>query len=185
MCVKKCETHNALQFPVFFIFVRICKAVFLNLKMCQYRGLRRWVQPFPRNSCKNWCKNWYTPRSRESLKHISYIRVPLTTQLGRMITYLNGLLCIKSNDALITWYFEIKRHTKTILSPLSQCFRPPNLAGWWQTKIIISSLLRYLSLPNSSVVWLTMRRYHSWSPRTIYSCGYRILHGKLGTWYLH
>ena len=39
--------------------LRNCKSVFLILKMSQYDGSRRWVQLFPRYSCKNWFKIWY------------------------------------------------------------------------------------------------------------------------------
>ena len=33
--------------------------------------------------------------------------VPMATKLGRMLTYLVGLLPIKSHDPLITWYCDI------------------------------------------------------------------------------
>ena len=55
------ETHNVLQLPVlFFIFsflcqlhprLRNCKSVFLILKILQYGGSKRWVQPFQRYPC--------------------------------------------------------------------------------------------------------------------------------------
>ena len=59
-----------LQLPVFFSFFFLffclsypglwkCKSVFLILKIWQYGGLRRWVQHFPRYSCKIWHKNRY------------------------------------------------------------------------------------------------------------------------------
>ena len=63
-------------------------------------------------------------RSRDKLKPISTIRVPMAIKLGRMVTYFNGLLTIKSQYPLITW------HIKTILSSLQQCLWPPNLAEW-------------------------------------------------------
>ena len=34
-------------------------------------------------------------------------RVPMATKLGRMMTYLNELLPLKSHDTLITWTCEI------------------------------------------------------------------------------
>ena len=59
----------------------------------------------------------------------------MATKLGRMITYLDGLLSIKSNDPLITWSCEITWQTKNNLYPLLQCLWPPNLEGcnlpWW------------------------------------------------------
>ena len=42
-----------------------------------------------------------------NLKHISTTRVPIATKLGRMATYLYGLLPIKSHDPLITWFCKI------------------------------------------------------------------------------
>ena len=52
----------------------------------------------------------------------STTRVPMATKLGRMITYLDGLLPIKSHDPLITCSCKI-------ISPIPQCLWPPNLAG--------------------------------------------------------
>ena len=66
------ETHNALRLPVFF-FLSLsflffcqpclelwnCKLIFMILKITQYGRPRRWIQLFPRYSCKNWYKNWY------------------------------------------------------------------------------------------------------------------------------
>ena len=40
---------------------------------------------------------------------ICTIRVPTTTKLGRMVTYLDGLLPIKSHDPFITRPYKIKR----------------------------------------------------------------------------
>ena len=38
---------------------------------------------------------------------ISFIRAPLATKLGRMVTYIDGLLPIKSHELLIKWFCEI------------------------------------------------------------------------------
>ena len=54
----------------------------------------------------------------------------MATKLGRMVTYLDGLLSIKSHDPLITWFCEITRQTETTISPLLECLWPPNLVGW-------------------------------------------------------
>ena len=32
----------------------------------------------------------------------------ITMKLGKMVTYLERLLLIKSHDPLITWYYEVK-----------------------------------------------------------------------------
>ena len=44
---------------------------------------------------------------RNQKHYISTIRVAVTSKLGRMVSYLNGLLPIKSNDTLITWSCEL------------------------------------------------------------------------------
>ena len=48
-----------------------------------------------------------TLRSRDKLKTYLDSRLPMATKLGRMITYLDGLLPIKSCGPLITWSCEI------------------------------------------------------------------------------
>ena len=40
----------------------------------------------------------------------------MATKLGRMVTYLDELLHLKSHDALIAWSCNITWHTKTIIS---------------------------------------------------------------------
>ena len=111
--------------------IQNCKSVFLILKISQYGGPRRRVQLFPRYLCKNWYKNWnlhfhkiYGQQICQTVnetnqagaddvkimwqtKHISTTRVPMTTKLDRMVTYLDGLLPIKSRDYLITWSCEV------------------------------------------------------------------------------
>ena len=54
----------------------------------------------------------------------------MATKLGMMVTYLDGLLAIKSHDfssrgLKITW------QPKIIIFPLPQCLWPTNLASWW------------------------------------------------------
>ena len=39
----------------------------------------------------------------------------MDTKLGRIITYLDGLLSLKSHDPLITWSHEMTGQTKTII----------------------------------------------------------------------
>ena len=46
-----------------------------------------------------------------------------STNFGRLVTYLDGLLPIKSHDPLITWSPEITWKTKTIISPMLRCLR--------------------------------------------------------------
>ena len=53
----------------------------------------------------------------------------MAIKLGRMVTYLDLLLPIKSNDHVFTWFCEITWQTKNIVSPLPQCLRPQNVAG--------------------------------------------------------
>ena len=46
----------------------------------------------------------------------------------RMVTYLDGVLPIKSLDPLITWACKITQQTKTIIYPSTQCLRLSILA---------------------------------------------------------
>ena len=74
------------------------------------------------------------PRSYDKQKKYNYTtRVYMVTRLGRMITYLDGLLPIKAHDPLIKWFCKIMRLTKTIVSRITWWIRSPNLVGWWHT----------------------------------------------------
>ena len=50
-----------------------------------------------------------------------------STKLGKVITYLEGLL-LKSHDPLVTWSCKIRLQVKTIISALTQYLWSPNLA---------------------------------------------------------
>ena len=56
-----------------------------------------------------------------NFKNISTTSVPVTTKHGKVVTYVDGFLPIKSYDPFITWSSEITWQTKTIASPLPQC----------------------------------------------------------------
>ena len=71
--------------------------------------------------------------SRDRLKHISTATVPMATKLGRMVTYRDWLLPIKSHGTLINWSWKITWQTKIIISPLLQFLWPLNLGEWWLT----------------------------------------------------
>ena len=62
---------------------------------------------------------------------ISTTKLPLATELGKMVTYVNGLLPIKSQDPFFMWSWEIIWQTKTIMCPLPWYPWHPNLEGWW------------------------------------------------------
>ena len=49
--------------------------------------------------------------SRAPTHYISASRVPMTTKLGKMVTYLDGLLPIKSHDPLIAWPCKVRWQT--------------------------------------------------------------------------
>ena len=51
----------------------------------------------------------------------------MATKLGRMVTYLEGLVAIKSHDLLNKYSWEMAWQTKTILSPLY--YKPLYLKG--------------------------------------------------------
>ena len=50
--------------------------------------------------------------------YISASRVCMTTKLSKMVTYLDGLLRLKSHDHLVTWSCEINWQTKSIISSM-------------------------------------------------------------------
>ena len=66
-------------------------------------------------------------------KHISTITVPMATNLGKLVTYPEGLLPIILLHPLFTWSCEITLQTKSIIFTLPQYLWPQNLAGWWLT----------------------------------------------------
>ena len=47
-------------------------------------------------------------------RYIATATVPMATKLGRMVTYLDGLLPMKSHDPLITWSCEITGSRKPL-----------------------------------------------------------------------
>ena len=59
---------------------------------------------------------------------VSTILVPMFMKLGRMVTYLDGLL-----TKLPPWSWKVMRQTKTVTSLLAECLWPPNLVEWWHT----------------------------------------------------
>ena len=60
---------------------------------------------------------------------ISTTTLPMANKLGRIVvTYLNGVLPIKSNDPLITLSYKIIWQTKIIY--IFTTIAPPNLEGW-------------------------------------------------------
>ena len=84
-----------------------------------------------------------------------------TTKLGRMVTYLNGLLLLKSHNAFITWSWEITWRAETIMSPIPQCVWQPNL---------FTTCLQWLLLTIKSYNTLfTWSRTVTWKTKTITS----------------
>ena len=70
----------------------------------------------------------YVEFCSSNTKSITPTTMPMTTKLGRVVTYHETLQPIKSYDPLITWYFEIMWQTKNVISPLPECQWPPHLA---------------------------------------------------------
>ena len=96
--------------------------------------------------------------------------MPMTTKLGRVVTYHEGFPSIKSHDPLVVWSCKITWQTKFMLTPPPEQLWTPKLAGcrsqvtltscypikshnplntWscditWQAKTIISSLSQCL-----------------------------------------
>ena len=61
---------------------------------------------------------------------ISTVTVLMATKHGRMMTYFEGFLTIKSHKTLTTWSSKVNWQTETIISPLPKCLWSPNLSGW-------------------------------------------------------
>ena len=57
----------------------------------------------------------------------------MATKRDTLVTYHQGLSPIKLYDTLFTWSYKIMRWTKTIISPLPQCLRQPDLVWCWIT----------------------------------------------------
>ena len=95
--------------------------------------------------------------------YISPPRVLMATRLGKMITYLDGLLPIKSLGPLITWSYEITWQTKSIISLIPQYLRPLNLVGYW----------------------LSLRGSYRYSHLTIYLSGLAWSRDNLNAFYLY
>ena len=115
-------------------------------------------------------------------KHVSTTTILMATKRGRVVTYIEGLLPIKSHEPSIAWPWKITWKIKNI-SPLLQCSWPPNLAGWlhtmkelhirlhgplitwsyvvsWKSKYIISPLPQGILPPELARWWLTMKVFH-------------------------
>ena len=72
--------------------------------------------------------------SSNNWKHISSTTIPITTKLGGVVTYHEGLSPIKSNDPLIMLSFKIKWQTKNISTtrvPLAKKTRQDHHLLWW------------------------------------------------------
>ena len=46
--------------------------------------------------------------------------MPIATKFGRVVTYYDGILAIKSHDPLTTWSKQITWQSKIIISPLPE-----------------------------------------------------------------
>ena len=67
--------------------------------------------------------------------------MPTVAKLVRMVTYLDGLLPIKSYDPFITCSCNITWQTKMIISSLTQFLWPSNLAMVMKMVICLDELL--------------------------------------------
>ena len=56
--------------------------------------------------------------------YIFFIRKTMATKLGSIITYLDGILPIKSHEALISWSCEIMWQTQSVVSLPSKRLLP-------------------------------------------------------------
>ena len=71
---------------------------------------------------------------RDKLKaFISTTTTLITNKLDRVVTYLEALLPILTQDPLIKWSCRITWKTKSTIFPLQLRQWPINLKGWWIT----------------------------------------------------
>ena len=66
-------------------------------------------------------------------QNISSSTRPMTTKLGKVVTYNEGNVPIISDDALIRWSCEVISQIENLISPLSQGLWPPNMTECWLT----------------------------------------------------
>ena len=83
------------------------------------------TRPFGYVVMQNHMTNWN--------HHNSATTVSFVSKRCRIVTYVKGLLSIKSHDLLNTWSCKITWQIKTFISPLPQCIWQPNLVGCWLT----------------------------------------------------
>ena len=60
--------------------------------------------------------------------------MPMVTKLDRVVTYLEGVLLIKSHDSfnqVVLW--DHIKNIKNVIPPLLQCLWSPNEAEWFYT----------------------------------------------------
>ena len=76
--------------------------------------------------------------------YISTTRWPMATITDKIVTYLDGLLPIKSHGPFIRWSCKVTWQTKTIISQQWS----PNLSDWWLT-LKVSYLLSHMDLENA------------------------------------
>ena len=109
--------------------------------------------------------------------------VPMATKLGRMMTYLEWLLPIKSHEHTIMWSCKIMSRTKIIIYPLIQCswlsiwaefsfIKPPDplilwsCKGTWIILPAVSLLPQDLWPLNLKKLWLTLKKFNTAIHRT-------------------
>ena len=74
---------------------------------------------------------------------ISTTAMPTATKFGRVLTHHKGLPLINTDE--IMW------RPKNIISPLTECLWPPNLAGWWPNLIRFYTLTCYILIIYSTL----------------------------------
>ena len=79
----------------------------------------------------------------------------MAIKFGRILTYINELVPIKSYDTLITWSCEIPFQIKTFISPPTQCLWPPNMVRCWHTfrGLLIINSFNALIMWSCKVTW--------------------------------
>ena len=95
--------------------------------------------------------------------YISSNRVPMATRIGRMVTYFERPLTIKSFYALMTWSSKVIWQTKIIIHPQPECL---SLQTWQNDNFTLLSSILNLTLNHSLITWSCKI---TWQTKTIIS----------------
>ena len=148
-------------------WLRNCKLVFLILKISQYDGSRRWVQPFPRYPCKNWYLHFYKAYHHQIWQAGTSTRFDSNeTNEAGAYDVITSIITWKTKNSISTTRVPMATKVGRMVTYLAEFFPIKShdpLIIWFckimrQTKIIISPMPQCLWPPNVagySLLWWT------------------------------